>query len=196
MQSKKLLARSWAKEQRKKFCSSLTESELNKIHQLINKKILDSFKFQPSDIIAGYWPQEEEIDTRYLLKSLFLQKYEIVLPVIDTKKETLLFRKWSLEDSLKIGPYKIYEPFEDQPYLEPNILLIPLLSFDKYGYRLGYGKGYYDQTITALKSKQSIVTIGLSYEILRVDRLPVEPHDERLQWVITEKNTYNFSGVT
>ena len=188
--------RSWAKEQRKKFCHSLTKLELNKIHQLINEKIFDLFEFQPFDIIGGYWPRGEEIDPRYLLKSLFLQKFELALPVTNIKEKILLFRKWSLEDPLKIGPYKIYEPFDNQPSLEPNILLISLLSFDKYGYRLGYGKGYYDQTITALKSKKSIVTIGLSYEILGVDRLPTEPHDERLQWIITEKNIYNFRGVT
>lgn len=195
MQPEKLLLRSRAKEQRKLFCASLKKEELFKLHLLITNRVIDFFKFKSSDIIAGYWPHVEEVDPRPLLKSLSLQKYEIVLPVIDQESKILLFRRWTLHSSLKKGPYKIFEPLENQPFLVPDILFIPLLSFDKHGHRLGYGKGYYDQTLSNLKKVKSITTIGLAYDIQRVHWLPIETHDEALQWIVTEKKIYHSSEV-
>jgi len=195
MQPEKLLLRSWAREQRKKFCSSLKRPELFKLHQLISQRVLDFFNFQPSDIIAGYWPKTNEVDPRPLLEALFLQKHEIVLPVINNKNKILLFRRWIQHTSLKMGFYKTLEPYDSQPSFEPNVLLIPLLSFDKHGHRLGYGGGYYDKTLSILKKRKAITTIGLAYDIQRIDQLPIESHDEALQWIVTEKNVYHLSEV-
>ncbi|MBN9343407.1 MAG: 5-formyltetrahydrofolate cyclo-ligase [Caedibacter sp. 38-128] len=195
MQPEKLLLRSRAKEQRKNFCNSLKETDLFKLHQLISWKVLNFFSFKPSDIIAGYWPKAEEVDSRPLLENLFLQKYEVVLPITSKENKTLLFRRWSPHNSLKMGLHNTFEPHENQPLLLPDILFIPLLSFDKQGHRLGYGGGYYDQTLSTLKKIKSITTIGLAYDIQHVNQLPIEPHDEALQWIVTEKKIYNLSEV-
>lgn len=193
MQPEKLLLRSRAKEQRRKFCNSLKKTDLFRLHHLISCRVLDFFSFKPSDIIAGYWPKRDEVDLRPLLENLLLQKHQIVLPVIDKEIKFLLFRQWSLPSSLKMGLYQTFEPDENQPLLVPDVLFIPLLSFDKYGHRLGYGGGYYDQTLSNLRKTKSITTIGLAYDIQHVDQLPIEPHDEALQWIVTEKKIYQVS---
>ncbi len=196
MQPEKLLLRSRAKEQREKFCNSLKKTDLIKLHELISCRVLDFFSFKSSDIIAGYWPKPNEVDPRPLLKNLLLRKYKIVLPVIHKENKILLFREWSFQVPLKMGLYKTLEPYKNQPLLVPDILFIPLLSFDKWGHRLGYGGGYYDQTLSALRKIKTITTIGLAYDIQHVIRLPIEPHDEALQWIVTEKEIYQLSEGT
>ncbi|AIL13102.1 hypothetical protein IM40_05615 [Candidatus Paracaedimonas acanthamoebae] len=146
-------------------------------------------------MIAGYWPKDDEVDPRPLLESLSLQNHEIVLPVINKENKILLFRRWPLHSLLKMGLHKTFEPHENQPLFVPDVLFIPLLSFDKHGYRLGYGGGYYDQTLSTLKKIKSITTIGLAYDIQHVNQLPIEPHDEALQWIVTEKKIYHLSEV-
>ncbi len=195
MHSEKLLLRSRAKEQRKKFYNSFSETELLKLQQCISWRVLDFFKFKPSDIIAGYWPKSDEVDPRPLLENLSQQKHEIVLPIVNKGNNVLLFRRWTPHSPLKIGLYKNLEPFENQPTFVPDVLFIPLLNFNKQGHRLGYGGGYYDQTLAALKKIKTITTIGLAYDIQHVNQFPIEPHDEALQWVVTEKKIYNFSEV-
>lgn len=195
MLSEKLHLRSQAKEQRNKFCASLKKDHLSDLHIGIKNRVLDFFTFKSSDIIAGYWPHATEVDPSPLLTTLLLQKHDITLPVINKESNLLLFRRWSLHTPLKEGPYKIFEPFETEPFLVPDILFIPLLNFNKFGHRLGYGKGYYDQTISSLKKIKSITTIGLAYDIQRIDCLPIEPHDEALQWIVTEKKIYHSSEV-
>ena len=195
MHSEKLLLRSRAKEQRKKFYNSFSETELLKLQQCISWRVLDFFKFKPSDIIAGYWPKSDEVDPRPLLENLSQQKHEIVLPIVNKGNNVLLFRRWTPHSPLKIGLCKNLEPFENQPTFVPDVLFIPLLNFNKQGHRLGYGGGYYDQTLAALKKIKTITTIGLAYDIQHVNQFPIEPHDEALQWVVTEKKIYNFSEV-
>jgi 5-formyltetrahydrofolate cyclo-ligase len=86
---------------------------------------------------------------------------------------------------MKAAAWGIAEPMDDKPALDPDILLVPLLAFDVRGYRLGYGGGFYDRTLHRLRKLKPVVAVGLAYDELRVDAVPAESYDERLDWVLT-----------
>ena len=121
------------------------------------------------------------------------------LPVIDTKTKSMNFKKWIPNDILTQGPFGIMEPDKTQISISPQILVVPMLSFDKEFHRLGYGGGYYDKSIITLKKhfnkeKKFFITIGLAYSIQEEKKIPIEKHDMRLDYIITEKEVLsNFN---
>jgi 5-formyltetrahydrofolate cyclo-ligase len=96
------------------------------------------------------------------------------------------FFQWSSKDPLTINKYGIPEP-TSKKIIYPNILLVPLLAFDKYLNRIGYGGGYYDRYIKKIKTKKKILTIGLAYSFQKVKEIPVNKYDKKLDYIITEK---------
>ena len=121
------------------------------------------------------------------------------LPVIDTKNNSMNFKKWMLLDKLINGPFGTMEPPKTQKSILPQILVVPRLSFNKEWYRLGYGGGYYDKSITNLKKhfkkeRKYSITIGLAYSIQEEKKIPIEKHDMKLDFIITEKEVLsNFN---
>jgi len=112
------------------------------------------------------------------------------------------FKKWILFDKLINGPFGTMEPPKTQTSILPQILVVPMLSFDKELYRLGYGGGYYDKSINFLKKhfkkeRKFFITIGLAYSIQEEKKIPVEKHDMKLDYIITEKEVLsNFNQKT
>ena len=98
------------------------------------------------------------------------------------------FYKWSFSDPLKINKYGIPEP-EAKNIIYPDILLIPLVAFDKNLNRLGYGGGYYDRLITKLSKKKKIIKIGLAFSFQEIDKVPINIYDQKLDYVVTNKYT-------
>ena len=96
------------------------------------------------------------------------------------------FYKWSFFDPLKVNKYGIPEP-EKKYMVYPDILLIPLLAFDKNLNRLGYGGGYYDRLIKRLSKKKKILKIGLALSIQKIDKVPINSYDQKLDYVVTNK---------
>ena len=86
----------------------------------------------------------------------------------------------------------LLEPIPTRPTATPNILLVPLLGFDRRGNRIGYGKGYYDQAITTLRNQGDIIAIGVAFAQQEVPEIPTQPHDQRLDWIITQNEAYRF----
>ena len=121
------------------------------------------------------------------------------MPVIDTKKNFMSFKKWILFDKLVNGPFGTMEPPKTQTSILPQILVVPMLSFDKDLYRLGYGGGYYDKSINILKKhfkkeRKFFITVGLAYSIQEEKKIPKEKHDMKLDYIITEKEVLsNFN---
>jgi len=97
------------------------------------------------------------------------------------------FHRWSLLESLKINKYGIPEPVIEN-IVYPDILLIPLVAFDKNLNRLGYGGGYYDRLITKLSKKKKILKIGLAFSFQKVDKVPTNKYDQKLDYIVTERN--------
>jgi len=175
--------------------SKLRKKILN-IREKINKKniqidfnliikILKKEKINKKTI-GGYYPVNFEIDDLALLKKFEKNRFIISLPVI-RKNFQMDFYKWSFSDILKVNKYGIPEP-ETTNIVYPDILLIPLLAFDKNLNRLGYGGGYYDRLIEKLSKKKNIIKIGLALSIQKIDKVPINVFDQKLDYIVTNKN--------
>lgn len=139
-------------------------------------------------VIGLYWPILYEIDTRPLIKSLSIRKKVLALPSIE--KNVMIFKKWKINEPLFLNAEKFYVPKSDAMQIVPDILLVPLLAFDTYGNRLGYGKGYYDKFY---ENNKKCSYYGYGFDAQFYEKLPCEKHDMKLDYVITEKKIYKFS---
>ena len=137
--------------------------------------------------VSGFLPYRSEIDVTGLLAALAKKGCRTCLPVVTGKARPLLFRQWQVGDQTEPGAWNIPAPLQSAPIVAPDVLLVPLLAFDKFGFRLGYGGGFYDRTIESLAKKQKIITIGVAYSGQQVTTVPRDKHDQKLDWILTEK---------
>ena len=147
-------------------------------------KILKKEKITKKNI-GGYYPVNYEIDDLEILKKFEKNRFNISLPVIK-KNFKMDFYKWSFSDPLKINKYGIPEP-ETKNNIYPDIVLIPLVAFDKNLNRLGYGGGYYDRLIVKLSKKKKIIKIGLAFSYQKIDKVPINENDQKLDYIVTNK---------
>lgn len=146
-------------------------------------------------VIALYWPKDKEFDVRFLLERLLRDGYACALPVVRKGERVLGFARWKDDDPLEDAPFGLKQPVVDGSvvWAEPDIVVVPFLAFDRKGYRLGYGGGYYDATLRTLRREKPIIAIGVGYAQQAVlFNLPVESHDEKLDWVITPLQAHCF----
>ncbi len=136
-------------------------------------------------IIGGYYPYNYEIDAIEILEKFEKLNYQISLPKIKKNFEMDFF-KWSTRYPLSINKYGIPEPISDK-ILYPDILLVPLVAFDKNFNRIGYGGGFYDRYIDKLRKNKKIITIGLAYTFQKVKKVPINKYDIKLDFIVTEK---------
>ena len=149
------------------------------------------------ETVAGYWPIGSELNVKPLLTALNQQGCSCLLPVVKAANEGLIFREWRPQDTLILSDIGVLEPAAHRLVREPKILLVPLLAFDMQGYRLGYGGGYYDRTLKALRSKakdsnQKLEVIGVCYAGQIVESVPHDEFDQRIDWVVTEEGLCKF----
>lgn len=141
--------------------------------------------FSEHKIIAGYAAFASELGLWKLLENLAQLGKIIALPAVAGKGSPLEFRKWCPGEELQKNIYGILEPRADAPVIIPEIILVPGLAFDNKNFRLGYGGGFYDRTISALKNTNNkLLTIGLGYEFQRVEDVFSEPHDQALEQIL------------
>ncbi len=156
----------------------------------------DHIKPKHSDIVAAYWPKGREFDPRSILEKLLGQNIICALPIVQKDTHVLKFAQWDEGIPLKKGSYGIYEPDVSANVVDviPDILIVPLLAFDRQGYRLGQGGGHYDASIRYLKKQKDIQTVGVGYAAQScLFPLPKEEHDEKLDWIITPQDALNFN---
>ena len=147
----------------------------------------------PAAAVAGYWPMNDEISPVPLLRRLFNDGVVCALPAVVTKGEALLFRQWQPDLALDDGPFGTSHPPASAGEVTPGVVLVPLLAFDPDGYRVGYGGGYYDRTLAALRAREpGVLAVGLAYESQAIEAVPRAETDERLDWVITENGAHRF----
>ena len=140
--------------------------------------------------IGSYFPFRNEISTKLIHELLFSLGFEISLPCINDKDQNLIFRNWKVNDDLVKNKYGILQPKEDAIEDYPEIIIVPLVGFSISGYRLGYGGGYYDRFIDEKNKVGKLITVGFGYTFQEVSNLPIEPHDQKLNWILTEKYLY------
>ncbi len=136
------------------------------------------------NIVGGYYPYNHEINPLKILEKFEKKNYLISLPKIE-KNSKMNFFCWSTKDPLTINKYGIPEPTSNI-VTYPNILLVPLVAFDKHFNRIGYGGGFYDRYIKKIKKKKKIITIGLAYSFQKVREVPINKHDIKLDYVATD----------
>ena len=137
--------------------------------------------------IGGYWPMAGELDILPLLEACHAQGHRIALPCTPRRGNPLIFREWVPSDTLKGGPYGTSEPYAEKAEVLPDLVLVPLLAFTKHGERLGYGGGYYDRTLAALKSTQEVFACGVAYAAQEAATLPVDEFDFPLDGILTDQ---------
>jgi 5-formyltetrahydrofolate cyclo-ligase len=101
-------------------------------------------------------------------------------------------RAWQFGAPLKSGQWGIREPMPDAAEVAPDILIVPLACFDRAGHRIGYGAGYYDMTINALRAKKKVIAIGIGFAVQEIPRVPATERDARLDLVLTEREVIDL----
>lgn len=129
----------------------------------------------------------DEIDTWPLVEALIERGHRIALPVTGKKGEPLSFREYKIGDELTPDNFGVPTPAPTAAELTPEIVVAPLLAFTRQGDRLGYGAGFYDRTLARLRRDGEVLAVGYAFGAQEVDRLPTEDHDERLDWIVTER---------
>jgi 5-formyltetrahydrofolate cyclo-ligase len=136
-------------------------------------------------VVSGFLPIGEEINPLPLMRRLAAAGHGLALPVMIAKGQPLIFRIWTPGAPLVSRMWGIREPDATAPEAVPDVLLVPLLAVELNGLRLGYGGGFYDRTIAALRRTKPIVAVGIAYDSQVVDAVPHLDYDERLDWVLT-----------
>jgi 5-formyltetrahydrofolate cyclo-ligase len=104
-------------------------------------------------------------------------------------------RAWNFGEPLASGQWGIREPTPEAPAVAPDILIVPLAAFDRAGHRIGYGAGYFDMTINALRAKKAITAVGIAFAVQEISSVPATERDARLDLVLTERETIDFRGA-
>jgi 5-formyltetrahydrofolate cyclo-ligase len=147
----------------------------------------------PGAVVAGYWPLAGELDPRPLLLDAAARGLRLAMPRMQGKGLPLAFHHWSEGEPLVPGPFRVMEPEAGAPLAHPDLVLAPLLAFDRRGHRLGYGAGFYDRTLAALRRRHpELVAIGIAFAAQEVAEVPVDEGDEPLDGVLTEVALHRF----
>ena len=182
MLSKKKLRRHFLLLRKKRYFS-VGKTFFNPLTKLINVKKKKN--------ISLYFPSNHEVNTIKLFQILNSKsKLVTSLPVISSNGK-MKFVKWKLNDPLKVNIYGFLEPIEDKKALNPELILVPLLAYDRFHNRLGYGKGYYDRFLEEyIGRNKNILTIGLAFSFQKYKKIPVSKFDIKLDYILTEKGIF------
>ena len=135
-------------------------------------------------VLAGYVAMRTEIDPRVAMAS---HAGQVCVPVIMAKGQPLAFRDWTPMARMVDGPFGAQVP-EAGAWRVPQVLIVPLVAFDARGFRLGYGGGFYDRTLERLRAQGPVLAVGFAYSAQQVDAVPLEPTDQPLDLIVTERD--------
>ncbi len=169
----------------------------NRAGELFKEKFLSSAELckaaEAAKVVAGYWPVSDEMDVRPLMEHLHGLGLICALPVVASRDQPLLFRRGLPGMKLAPGAYDIPAPPTEAPKVTPKLLLVPFLAFDRKGWRIGYGGGYYDRTLDLLRDAGKVVAVGAAYGAQEVAEVPHDFNDQKLDWIVTEKQAVKIA---
>jgi 5-formyltetrahydrofolate cyclo-ligase len=141
----------------------------------------------PDRVFSAYYPMADELDCLPLVRRLAAVGVQTCLPVVVARGEPLVFRRWLPDDPLRNVAFGLSEPLPEAAPVTPSVLLVPMLAFDRAGHRLGYGGGFYDRTLAVLRAAEpATIAIGVAFAGQVRDAVPTGPHDQPLDWIVTE----------
>ena len=146
----------------------------------------------PGAIVSGFSPLKSEINPLPLMRRLAAAGASLALPVVQGRGKPLIMRAFAFGDALASGQWGIREPKPEAADVAPDILLVPMLAFDRSGRRIGYGAGYYDMTIAKFRAMKQVVAVGIAYAAQEIAEVPVTERDARLDLVLTEQDVIDF----
>ncbi len=147
-------------------------------------------------IMAAYLPIRSECDCRPVIERARAMGIAIVLPAV-TDPVSLVFRRFEPGDPLAAGGFGTLAPTPDQPILDPQLVIVPVVAFDRAGSRLGHGRGFYDRALAKLAARGATPKlVGIAFATQEVETIPAEPHDVRLDWIVTESETLEMASQT
>lgn len=150
--------------------------------------------FAPGTVVSGFMSFNSEIDPLPLMRALAGHGARLALPVVIGRGKPLLMREWAFGEPLVAGSWGIGEPTPQAAAVDPEILIVPLLAYDRAGNRIGYGAGYYDLTIAQLRARKPVIAAGLAFAAQEVPAVPVSARDARLDLVLTEREVIDLRG--
>jgi len=172
---------------------SLPDDDADAAIVSITAKILNYLAGETRPLkVAGYVPMQGECDLLPAMQAIEALGHQICLPVIEGTQRQLGFRRWVPGQALQAGPFGTQVPLATASICDPDLLLVPLVGINDYGVRLGYGGGYYDTTLAALREIHPVVALGIGYDCQRIARLPHEAHDVLLDGLISESGLVFF----
>ncbi len=160
----------------------------SRLAEVGTRLVLDRSAAGKRPVTSLYVPIGSEPDTMPLAAALRVADVPLALPVDWSHGSPLVYRLWVPGDRLLAGPLGISEPLEHAPELEPDVLFVPLVAFDRRGHRIGYGAGNVDRTITLLRGRKSVRVIGVAHAVQEEPLIPVAPHDEAMDLIVTDRD--------
>ena len=145
-------------------------------------------------VVSGFLPIGSEIDPRPLMLALKEKGAVLTMPCVEAAERPLVFREWAPEDELVSEAFGTRAPAPDKPAHDPYILLVPMLAFDRKGYRLGYGGGFYDRTLAKLRAMKPVVAVGVAYAGQEMEAVPRDALDQPLDLILTETEAFEPCG--
>jgi 5-formyltetrahydrofolate cyclo-ligase len=152
-------------------------------------------KLSRAKVVSAFHAMRDEPDTMPLIAALATENFLTALPVTGPRKQPLVFRLWKPGDPILRGAMDIAEPAPESPAVDPDLLFVPLAAFDRRGGRIGFGAGYYDCTLAALRARRAICAVGVAFSSSEVESVPVEPHDAPLDFILTENEWIDARGL-
>ncbi|HEY6382594.1 MAG TPA: 5-formyltetrahydrofolate cyclo-ligase [Pseudolabrys sp.] len=149
-------------------------------------------RIEPGVVVSGFSPMKSEINPVPLMRNLADNGARLALPVIAGRGKPLIMRAWNFGDPLVSGQWGIREPTGEASEVAPDIMIVPLAAFDRTGHRIGYGAGYFDMTINALRGKKPVTAIGIAFAVQEIPSVPTTDRDARLDLVLTEREIIDF----
>ena len=167
---------------RKKKYLTVKKFNFNLIFKLIRKHF-----HKKKIIIAGYYPSNYEVNILNFLEEASKKKFKIVLPVIKSSNK-MSFKSWIFKEPLYVSKFGILEPNNLGKEIIPDLIMVPLVAFDRKLNRIGYGKGYYDRSLQKIrKIKKKTITLGIAYSFQKCATIPTNKYDFKLNYVFTEQ---------
>ena len=168
--------------QRKKKYLSANKFNFNLIFKLIREHF-----YKKKITIAGYYPSNYEVNILNFLEKISKKKFKIALPVINSSGG-MSFRSWIFKEPLYVNKFGILEPKSSKKKIIPDLIMVPLVAFDNRLNRIGYGKGYYDRSLKKInKIKKNAISLGIAYSFQKCQKIPINKHDFKLDYIFTEK---------
>jgi len=185
MQNKNRLRKQYFFARRKKYFEIKT-SFFNPLIKLIKKK------YKKKNVnLSSYYPSSFEVNVLKLFETNIINKLKILLPVLTGNNNVMYFHKWEKNNVLQINQFGMLEPALLSDHIVPDIMLVPLLAYDKNNNRLGYGGGFYDRYLNKyLKTHNNILTIGIAFSFQKHHKLPASNNDVKLNYILTEKGIF------